>query len=147
MQRAGFQTQSRRVDRDVRPRFVNDADHTERHAHLADLDAAGNGWFIDATPADDSECTDGSAPAGMDLLTVVMHECGHVLGFTDLSSGADTANLMYETLSAGVRRTESVPLMETETVLATGIWHLGVSDGTHLSLDDWLDNRLWQYRV
>ena len=36
---AGFETQRGGVDRHVRPRFVNDADHAERHAHLADLDA------------------------------------------------------------------------------------------------------------
>ena len=34
---AGLQTQPRGIGRDVRPRFVNDADDAERHAHLADL--------------------------------------------------------------------------------------------------------------
>ena len=34
-----FQAQRRGVRRDVGPRFVDDADHAQRHAHLADLDA------------------------------------------------------------------------------------------------------------
>ena len=37
----------------------------------------------------------------MDLLTVVMHELGHVLGLEDLDP--DTHDLMSETLDAGVR--------------------------------------------
>jgi uncharacterized repeat protein (TIGR01451 family) len=42
-----------------------------------DRDAAGYGWFIDATPA-----AAGPVPAGhVDLLSVVTHELGHVLGF------------------------------------------------------------------
>jgi hypothetical protein len=38
----------------------------------------------------------------MDLLTVVMHELGHVLGLEDLDP--DTHDLMSETLDAGVRQ-------------------------------------------
>jgi len=61
---------------------------------LIDLDAAGHGWFIDATPADDLEfrtaeglterARSGDAAGRMDLLTVVMHEFGHILGLSDL---------------------------------------------------------------
>jgi len=59
---------------------------------LIDDDAAGFGWFVDATPADDIEfrqkSSDGEllatsssdAYGDMDLLTVVMHELGHVIG-------------------------------------------------------------------
>ena len=36
---AGLQAERCRVSGDVRPRFVDDADHTERHTHLANLDA------------------------------------------------------------------------------------------------------------
>ncbi len=63
---------------------------------VLDRDAAGWGWFADATPTDDAEFaagvvrTEQRAGAGsrahsrMDLLTVVMHELGHVLGHEDL---------------------------------------------------------------
>ena len=38
---ARLQAQRRGVGGDVRPRFVNDADHAQRDAHPADLDAGG----------------------------------------------------------------------------------------------------------
>ncbi len=81
---------------------------------LIDDDAAGFGWFVDATSGDDIEFrqkgSDGellAAPSSeaygdMDLLTVVMHELGHVLGLEDLDP--DTHDLMSETLDAGVRQ-------------------------------------------
>jgi hypothetical protein len=78
-----------------------------------DADAAGWGWFVDTTPADDSEF--GSqlsefdllaleiSPAfgEMGLLTTVMHEFGHILGFENLDP--DSGYLMSETLEAGER--------------------------------------------
>lgn len=89
---------------------------------LIDSDAAGRGWFIDATPQDDAEfrfvrgldewIADVHSPAfgRMDLLTTVMHELGHVLGFDDQAAQRHSANLMTETLSTGVRRS---PLTES----------------------------------
>jgi uncharacterized repeat protein (TIGR01451 family) len=66
-----------------------------------DVDAAGYGWYIDATPLDDSDdLFDGQ----IDLLTTVMHEMGHVLGLTDIYSTAAADDLMYGFLSAGQRR-------------------------------------------
>jgi hypothetical protein len=77
---------------------------------LIDRDAAGFGWFVDRTPWADEEYSGLSTVAGllaiaggpadqrMDLLTVVMHELGHVLGYDHSDSG-----LMQPTLSAGVR--------------------------------------------
>jgi len=67
---------------------------------LIDNDAAGYGWFIDPTPADDSEFAKGPKPKGMDLLTVVMHEMGHVIGLTDVSAAR---NSMSGSLDEGVR--------------------------------------------
>jgi len=34
---AGFQRKHRRINRDIRPRLVNDSHHSQRHAHLADV--------------------------------------------------------------------------------------------------------------
>ena len=69
-----------------------------------DADAAGWGWYVDETPADDSEfeVVDGGEEENrMDLLTVVMHEIGHALGYDDLA--ADAEDLMSATLDAGER--------------------------------------------
>ena len=67
---------------------------------LIDLDAAGWGWFVDDTPFNDVEfglslsevekmALETSPAFGrMDLLTVVTHEMGHVLGFEDLDPNA-----------------------------------------------------------
>ena len=79
---------------------------------LIDRDAAGYGWFVDPTPADDLEFADklaphtlaarnGSAAANrVDLLTAVMHEMEHVLGH----GHSNSLDLMYPTLSLGTRR-------------------------------------------
>jgi len=86
------------------------------HNVLIDPDAAGHGWFIDPTPMNDSEFP---TPAGgaqlqalastpeaneMDLLTVVMHELGLVMGLTDISPAVQPHSLMTDVLSVGVRR-------------------------------------------
>ena len=82
---------------------------------LIDDDAAGYGWFVDTSPLDDAEFghtvsatqlqTDPSgAPAGhMDLLTLVMHEIGHVLGL-DHADDASGGDLMSDQLVTGERR-------------------------------------------
>ena len=69
------------------------------------------GWFVDATPGGDEEFAlrDGRLQAidasladeRVDLLTVVAHELGHVLGLDDLDAGEE---LMAGALSPGVRR-------------------------------------------
>jgi hypothetical protein len=73
--------------------------------------AAGHGWFVDATPGEHSEfgivvdgerllADPGSDAFGrVDLLTVLIHEIGHVLGF---GHDADLA-VMAETLRTGER--------------------------------------------
>lgn len=72
---------------------------------VIDQDGAGFGWFVDATPLDDDEFQDGGASetaSTMDLLSVLLHEQGHLLGL-----GHDSSELMLEQLAAGTRRTPS----------------------------------------
>jgi hypothetical protein len=68
---------------------------------MVDDNAAGWGWFVDPTPGNDSEFTtpgNQGEQNRMDLLTVLMHEMGHVLGQNHESTG-----LMAESLAEGER--------------------------------------------
>lgn len=83
------------------------------HTVRIDRNAAGRGWFVDASPWDDEEFLeslatgnlrarpDGPAAGRVDLLTAVMHELGHVLGLSDASLHG---GLMSDTLELGQRR-------------------------------------------
>jgi hypothetical protein len=76
-----------------------------------DRDAAGFGWFVDRTPWDDGEFAVSrnfpelvalpgvNAARRVDLLTVVLHELGHVLGYSHQNEG-----LMDDALPLGTRR-------------------------------------------
>ena len=69
-----------------------------------DANAAGHGWFIDATPLDDREFSGGVLPlTTMDLLSVVMHELGHTAGLVDLYDPDHADDLMAGFLQAGTR--------------------------------------------
>jgi hypothetical protein len=86
--------------------------YTEGKTITIDTDAAGHGWFVDVSPASSEEFrirfdanilvaqTGSEAFGRMDLLTVVMHEIGHVLGFGDNEPGYA---VMDEYLEAGAR--------------------------------------------
>ncbi|MBW3597568.1 MAG: Ig-like domain-containing protein, partial [Planctomycetes bacterium] len=77
-----------------------------------DADAAGHGWFMDDTPEEDEEFSPtavdrvfgaldgGPADGRIALVTVLLHELGHVLGRDDHDGG-----LMAEILAPGVRKT------------------------------------------
>jgi hypothetical protein len=86
--------------------LANEASHTI----WLDAKAAGWGWFVDPTPANDSEFTtpgNQGEQSRMDLLTVLDHELGHVLGFEHQRAG-----VMEEYLTPGTRR---VPAPGTTT--------------------------------
>ncbi|MDH5669953.1 MAG: M10 family metallopeptidase domain-containing protein, partial [Nitrospira sp.] len=95
-----------------------------------DTDAAGYGWFIDPTPGvheefdytplssealakEDSspwqlQAAPGSAAEGkIDLMTVLMHELGHVMGLGHVSSAVDGTRLMAGAIDPGIRRLPS----------------------------------------
>lgn len=74
-----------------------------------DKNAAGHGWFVDPTPKSDSEFARGRtkrpAAGRADLLTVLTHEFGHVLGWQDDAAANPFAgNIMGGLLPLGVRR-------------------------------------------
>jgi hypothetical protein len=81
-----------------------------------DATADGHGWFLDTTPTDNSEFTvavgghelqaaPGSPTSGrVDLLTVLAHEYGHVLGLDDLDPALTPHDVETQTLGVGVRR-------------------------------------------
>jgi hypothetical protein len=75
-----------------------------------DRDAAGRGWFVDPTPNEDEEFEASSLISGVDLLTVLLHEFGHVLGLGHAADAED--ELMLGELSAGVRRLPTVRLVD-----------------------------------
>jgi hypothetical protein len=68
-----------------------------------DRTADGYGWFIDPTPGDSSDFAPGAvnSPASghVDLLSVVAHELGHLLGYGE----DDSASVTGEYLAPGVR--------------------------------------------
>lgn len=84
---------------------------TNTNTIVIDSDAAGRGWFVDQTPWDDYEFDAkgfliGNDDAdGVDLLSVLAHEMGHLLG-VDHEEGNDS--LMSESLGARERRLPSL---------------------------------------
>ncbi len=86
---------------------------TDRTIRL-DIDAAGTGWFVDPTPQQSTEFTqggtklradlDGAADGLVDLVTVMSHEMGHLARLTHADAGDKAGHVMNAVLSAGVRR-------------------------------------------
>jgi hypothetical protein len=73
-----------------------------------DSEAAGWGWFVDQTPGEDSEFASGVQ--GMDLLSVVAHELGHLAG---LGHSQDEDALMGDVLLPGQRRVQALDAVFT----------------------------------
>jgi hypothetical protein len=91
---------------------------------VIDDNGADLGWFIDVTPNADEEFAPGSsspAASRMDLLTVVMHEMGHVIGLGDLDVQCHADQLMAGTLGVGQRRLPaSRSIAERQSVVLIG---------------------------
>jgi hypothetical protein len=74
-----------------------------------DADGAGHGWFLDSTPWEDSEFAPGLAESPavgrVDLLTVMAHEMGHILGLADdPATDPFMGTVMADVLPLGIRR-------------------------------------------
>lgn len=78
--------------------------YAARNTIYIDVDASGRGWFVDPTPGDDSEFLPnarGPAQRRVDLLSVLIHEIGHAIGFGDAENVHD---VMGYQLGVGKRR-------------------------------------------
>ena len=96
-----------------------------------DDNAAGYGWYLDAALADNAEFKQvvsttelsadplAAAARGIDLLTVVLHELGHVLGLDDLYAAASPHELMTESLGRGTRHLPALPTPAGEAAIAS----------------------------
>jgi hypothetical protein len=94
--------------------------------------AADWGWYVAPAPLTDSAFSPatpggplaavpgGPAAGRMDLLTVVLHEMGHLAGRPDVSTAGHGDDLMADALAPGVRRTEAL-----DQVFAAGGFGLG----------------------
>jgi hypothetical protein len=88
-------------------------------ALLLDANAAGWGWFLDASPWEDAEFVRGARPRGLDVLTALLHEQGHKVGRADLPSGEDgralpTLPARERHVPAGVLFTGQNPVQRTD---------------------------------
>src|SRR5207245_4241290 len=98
-----------------------------------DANAAGHGWFVDPTPQDASEfaagLTDSPAAGRVDLLTVLTHEMGHILGLDD-DSATDpvTGSVMADVLPLGVRRINLEGLLPEAPTAAKSLEPLPVAE-------------------
>jgi hypothetical protein len=120
-----------------------------------DSNAAGWGWFVDATPRDDSEFLlrgNQGEQGRMDLLTVIAHEIGRLFGHDHAAEG-----VMHETLDAGERHldaryAESIDLIMSDVAYqgkshadrAIHWWHdLADDEWDPGAIDELLIRRSW----
>ena len=108
---------------------------------VIDVNAAGYGWFIDATPSGDEEFSifvsdserradSGAALGKADLLTVLMHEFGHALGM--VHDEANEHSVMHDTLGLSMRR-----LPTAADILAADEFYASLGNGSTILRRRW----------
>jgi hypothetical protein len=116
-----------------------------------DADAAGYGWFVDQTPWDDMEFGQANSDAAghMDLLTVLTHEMGHVLGFDHdaawsvMAADLDAGTRILPQKAATVATPKTISMTAKETLVfdeGQGVYH----DLLRGTLGNWTDGRAGQ---
>jgi hypothetical protein len=98
--------------------------------------AAGWGWFVDPTPWEDSEFTtpgNQGEQHRMDLLTVLEHELGHLLGFDHQATG-----VMEDTLATGARRVPSSASDRVDVAVLDRIFAEGQTSFADPFTDGWI---------
>jgi subtilisin-like proprotein convertase family protein len=106
------------------------------HVITLDANADGHGWILDPAPGPGTAPVRPSAPSqgagdpdregfGFDLLTVVAHEMGHMLGFGDLDPATHPNDVMAATLEPGTQHlsdaAETRPAARSAAVATTSI--------------------------
>ena len=99
-----------------------------------DIDAAGYGWFVDTTPTLSGEITvagyqelletaDGLVDGSVDLLSVILHEMGHLLGFDDIDLTGNPHHILANTLEPGTHRIPWSEAVDELLALIAGGWN------------------------
>jgi len=108
---------------------------------VLDDNAAGWGWFVDSTPISSSEFLrrgNQGEQNRMDLLTVVMHELGHLL-----QQDHDADGVMAATLVAGVRNTS---LVNEDSQVVDAVFSQFNEPHANNFLSAFPDERRWLHR-
>lgn len=108
------------------------------HDIWLDDNAAGWGWYIDARPGNDTEFTtpgNHGEQHRIDLLSVLEHEIGHLLGREHEADG-----LMADTLDTGIRTMPAMENVLTDSAVVDSILALDGTARHHRHRDDVLES-------
>jgi hypothetical protein len=109
---------------------------------ILDNNAAGATWYVDQTPNDDNDDTNDGVYDSIDLLTVLMHEMGHVLGMDH--PDFPTVDLLSENIEKGQRllpTSDHFKSLSDQTKLSVGLGELATwSSNIGTKINEYLDD-------